>query len=94
MASKSDEYRKRAQEAEDWAKNTQDPATRQKFEQTARNWRELADRVESGGGGLRIDVEMPPSDPFGRDYRHALSSRVVSSQAPETHVPGIAVIAP
>ncbi|HVV79437.1 MAG TPA: hypothetical protein VHD59_07470 [Pseudolabrys sp.] len=62
MSSKAEEYRKRAEEAEEWAKGTTDSVIREKFEEIARQWRELIASTERKGG-LRMDVELPSAKP-------------------------------
>jgi len=57
--SKADEYRQRAEEAEEWANNTGDPEDRQKFENIARQWRELMERAAAKGG---IAILIKPDD--------------------------------
>jgi hypothetical protein len=59
--SKADEYRQRAEEAEEWANNTGDVEDRKKFENIARQWRELIERA-AAKGGLTIDVLVKPDD--------------------------------
>jgi hypothetical protein len=56
MASKSDEYRARAAECEDQAASAADDEVKFQFREFARQWREMAKRLDEDG-------------PFGR--RHA-----------------------
>lgn len=51
------EYLRRAHETEQWAAHSVDRLVRDRFEKTARHWRELADRTPSAG--LTIDIELP-----------------------------------
>ena len=46
MPSRADDYRRRAQEAEEEARRVTDPLARAELEAIARRWRELAERVE------------------------------------------------
>ena len=69
MGSKADDYRQRAEEAEEWVNNTGDPEDRKKFEYIAEQWRELVKREASRSGGLGVDFELP-SNPKPDDTRH------------------------
>lgn len=69
MGSKADEYRQRADEAEEWANNTGDAEDRKKFEYIAEQWRELAKREASRSGGVGVNFELP-SNPKPEDTCH------------------------
>jgi hypothetical protein len=47
--SKAEEYRARAKQADELAKNVRDPEARRHLEEAARHWREMAERAERQG---------------------------------------------
>jgi hypothetical protein len=49
MASKADEYRHRAQDAEEQAEGVQEPAAKIAWLNIARHWRDMADQAERNG---------------------------------------------
>ncbi len=46
MSPKSEEYRRRAEEADEMARNARDLDLRQSYEDMARQWREMATQAE------------------------------------------------
>ena len=43
---RADDYRRRAEEADERARQTRDPEAKRTFHEVARQWRDLADQVE------------------------------------------------
>jgi hypothetical protein len=62
MSKNPEQYRVRAEEAEEWAESSSDPEERSKFAEIARQYRELAARVQKRSGELTIDMKLPPND--------------------------------
>jgi hypothetical protein len=63
MSKNSEQYRLRAEEAEEWAESSTDSEERDKFTEIARQYRELAARVEKrSGSGLTMEMNLPPND--------------------------------
>ena len=58
MSSRGDGYRLKADEADEWARNTADESVRAQFENLARHFRDLAKTIE--GPGLVIDFSVVP----------------------------------
>jgi hypothetical protein len=52
---RAEEYRQKAEDAEEWAASTSDPVVAKRFRELAAQWRALAE------ASLRIDFELPPS---------------------------------
>lgn len=58
MSERGDGYRLKADEADEWARNTADESVRSHFENLALHFRDLAKTIE--GPGLVIDFTLSP----------------------------------